>query len=180
MRANYLETIQFIERLHRQFLEVLKNELERAKIADINNIQGLILFNIGQDEMTVGDLIERGFYLGSNVSYNVKKMVENGYLRQERSLHDRRSIMIRLTDKGLALCARLNGMFDRHTALLAKSKLTVDEFKQLTAIMRKLESFWTQPSRILLAGATAMPTAIATAVDHQPAPAVAASGAIFF
>ena len=111
MRANYLETIQFIERLHRQFLEVLKNELERAKIGDINNIQALILFNIGQDEMTVGDLIERGYYLGSNVSYNVKKMVENGYLGQERSLHDRRSIMIRLTEKGLGLCARLNGMF---------------------------------------------------------------------
>jgi DNA-binding MarR family transcriptional regulator len=178
MRANYLETIQFIERLHRQFLEVLKNELERAKIGDINNIQALILFNIGQDEMTVGDLIERGYYLGSNVSYNVKKMVENGYLGQERSLHDRRSIMIRLTEKGLGLCARLNGMFDRHAALLAKSKLSVEEFKQLTAIMRKMEGFWTQPSRVLLAGAP--PPVSPQPADSTPAAAVGASGAIFF
>ncbi len=153
MKQNYLDAIQLIERLHRQYLEVLKNELERAKIGDINNIQAMILFNIGQDEMTVGDLIERGFYLGSNVSYNVKKMVENGYLIQERSHHDRRSIMIRLTEKGLALCQRIHGMFDRHTALLAKSKLTLDDFKNLTVILRKIEQFWTQPSRILLAGA---------------------------
>ena len=179
MRANYLETIQFIERLHRQFLEVLKNELERAKIADINNIQALILFNIGQDEMTVGDLIERGYYLGSNVSYNVKKMVENGYLVQERSLHDRRSIMIRLTEKGLGLCARLNGMFDRHAALLAKSKLSVEDFKQLTAIMRKIEGFWTQPSRVLLAGASA-PTNPTPAGTAAVIPQQTASGAIFF
>ena len=152
MKQNYLDTIQLVERLHRQFLEVLKNELERAKIADINNIQAMILFNIGQDEMTVGDLIERGYYLGSNVSYNVKKMVENGYLIQERSHHDRRSIMIRLTDKGLALCQRIHGMFDRHSALLTKSKLTPEEFKTLTGILRKMEQFWTQPARVLLAG----------------------------
>ncbi len=152
VKQNYLDTIQLIERLHRQFLEVLKNELERAKIADINNIQAMILFNIGQDEMTVGDLIERGYYLGSNVSYNVKKMVENGYLMQERSHHDRRSIMIRLTEKGLGLCQRIHGMFDRHSAMLIKSKLTADEFKTLTGILRKMEQFWTQPARVLLAG----------------------------
>lgn len=153
MKQNYLDAIQLIERLHRQYLEVLKNELERAKIADINNIQAMILFNIGQDEMTVGDLIERGYYLGSNVSYNVKKMVENGYLIQERSHHDRRSIMIRLTEKGLALCQRLNGMFDRHAVLLSKGKLTEDEFKVMATMLRKMEQFWTQPARILLAGA---------------------------
>lgn len=153
MKQEYLEAIQLIERLHRQFLEVLKNELERAKIADINNIQSMILFNIGQDEMTVGDLIERGFYLGSNVSYNVKKMVENGYLVQERSHHDRRSIMIRLTDKGLALCQRLHGMFDRHGALLAKGRFESEDFKTMSTSLRKLEQFWTQPARILLAGA---------------------------
>lgn len=154
MKQNYLETIQLIERLHRQFLEVLKNELERARISDINNIQALILFNIGQDEMTVGDLIERGYYLGSNVSYNVKKMVENGYLIQERSHHDRRSIMIRLTDKGLGLCQRLHGMFDRHAGLLTKGKISPDDFKTLEGNLRKLEQFWTQPARILLAGAS--------------------------
>ncbi|MBV8651283.1 MAG: winged helix DNA-binding protein, partial [Alphaproteobacteria bacterium] len=99
MKAAYLETIGLIERLHRHFLEIVKLELDGLGIHDINNIQGLILYNIGDAEMTVGELTLRGCYLGSNVSYNVKKMVENGYLVQERSEHDRRSIHVRLSEK---------------------------------------------------------------------------------
>ena len=95
----YLEVISLVERLHRQFLEVVKLELEGFGIHDINNVQAMMLFNIGDAEMTVGELILRGCYLGSNVSYNVKKMVENEYLAHERSVHDRRSIHVRLTEK---------------------------------------------------------------------------------
>ena len=83
MRQPYYDSILLIERLHRHFLEVLKTELDRLGIQDINNVQSLILYNIGDDELTVGELTARGYYLGSNVSYNVKKMVENGYLGQE-------------------------------------------------------------------------------------------------
>src|ERR1043165_5023953 len=114
MKAEYLETIGLIERLHRHFLEIVKLELDGLGIHDINNVQGLILFNIGDAEMTVGELTLRGCYLGSNVSYNVKKMVENGYLIQERSVHDRRSIPVRLTDKGRKLRDRLTEMHRRH------------------------------------------------------------------
>src|SRR3954470_9073034 len=96
MKAAYLETIGLVERLHRHFLEIVKLELDGMGVHDINNVQGLILFNIGDAEMTVGELTLRGCYLGSNVSYNVKKMVENDYLVQERSEHDRRSIHVRL------------------------------------------------------------------------------------
>ena len=92
MKTAYLETISLIERLHRHFLEIVKLELDGMGIHDINNVQGLMLFNIGDAEMTVGELTWRGCYLGSNVSYNVKKMVENGYLVQERSADDRRLI----------------------------------------------------------------------------------------
>ena len=88
----YLEVISYVERIHRQFLEVVKLELEGFGIHDINNVQAMMLFNIGDAEMTVGELTLRGCYLGSNVSYNVRKMVENEYLTHERSVHDRRSI----------------------------------------------------------------------------------------
>ena len=97
----YVQVISLVERLHRQFLEVVKLEIEGLGIHDINNVQGMMLFNIGDAEMTVGELTLRGCYLGSNVSYNVKKMVGNGYLTQQRSLHDRRSIHVSLTEKGL-------------------------------------------------------------------------------
>src|SRR5215211_7236316 len=103
MNNGYLEVISLVERLHRHFLEVVKLELDGLGIHDINNVQGMMLFNTGDAEMTVGELTLRGCYLGSNVSYNVKKMVENGYLVQERSVHDRRSIHVKLTDKGRAL-----------------------------------------------------------------------------
>ena len=80
----YFKVISLVERLHRQFLELVKLELDGLGIHDINNVQGMMLFSIGDAEMTVGELTLRGCYLGSNVSYNVKKMVENGYLVQER------------------------------------------------------------------------------------------------
>src|SRR5499426_3018081 len=102
-----LEVISYVERLHRQFLEVVKLELEGLRIHDINNVQAMMLFNIGDAEMTVGELTLRGCYLGSNVSYNVKKMGQHGYLTQQRSLHDRRSIHVRLTEKGIRLRDRL-------------------------------------------------------------------------
>src|SRR5882762_480671 len=100
MANDYLEVVSLIEWLHRRLLELVKLELDGLSIYDINSVQGLMLFNIGDAEMTVGELTLRGCYLGSNVSYNVRKMVENGYLVQERSVHDRRSIHVRLTDKG--------------------------------------------------------------------------------
>jgi DNA-binding MarR family transcriptional regulator len=142
VRREYLEAIKLIERLHRQFLEVVKTELDRIGVEDINNIQALILFNIGQEELTVGELNNRGYYLGSNVSYNVRKMVENGYLVQERSTHDRRSIRVRLSDKGLALCAQINDMFDRHAIALAEAKIAHDDLSSARTSFRDLERFW--------------------------------------
>src|SRR5882672_10388845 len=118
MTNGYLEVISLVERLHRSFLEVVKLELDGLQIHDINNVQGLMLFNIGDAEMTVGELILRGCYLGSNVSYNVKKMIENGYLDQERSVHDRRTILVRLTEKGGKLRDRLGAMHERHGQML--------------------------------------------------------------
>lgn len=142
MKDSYLETIRLIERLHRQFTEVIKGELDRLGIEDINNIQALILSNIGQEELTVGELTNRGYYLGSNVSYNVKKMVENGYLTQERSTHDRRSVRVRVSDKGLALCQRIEALHDRHVGILAQSAFSPEMLESINQSLRQLERFW--------------------------------------
>src|SRR5437016_10640173 len=121
MNSAYLEVISLVERLHRQFLEVVKLELEGLGVHDINNVQAMMLFNIGDAEMTVGELTLRGCYLGSNVSYNVRKMVQNKYLSHERSVHDRRSIHVRLTERGMKLRDRLTVMHQRHAELLSRS-----------------------------------------------------------
>jgi len=142
MNNGYLEVISLVERLHRHFLEVVKLELDGLGIHDINNVQGLMLFNIGDAEMTVGELTLRGCYLGSNVSYNVKKMVENGYLAQERSVHDRRSIHVRLTDKGVKLRDRLQMMHQRHVEMLNQTAITDEDLQAATVTLRRLERFW--------------------------------------
>jgi DNA-binding MarR family transcriptional regulator len=142
MNTAYLEVISLIERLHRHFLEVVKLELEGLGIHDINNVQGMMLFNIGDAEMTVGELTLRGWYLGSNVSYNVKKMVENGYLAQQRSLHDRRSIHVRLTEKGIGLRDRLTVMHQRHAEMLPQAGLAAEDLQGANGTLRRLERFW--------------------------------------
>ena len=142
MATGYYDVIALTERLHRQFLEVVKLELDGLGIHDINNVQGLMLFNIGDAEMTVGELILRGCYLGSNVSYSVKKMVENGYLAQHRSVHDLRSIHVRLTEKGLKLRDRLLAMHQRHVEMLNQTAITDEDLTAATATLRRLERFW--------------------------------------
>jgi DNA-binding MarR family transcriptional regulator len=149
---DYLEAIKLIERLHRQFLEVVKIELDRMGVADINNVQSLILWNIGNEDLTVGDLTHRGYYLGSNVSYNVKKMVEAGYLTQERSSHDRRSIRLKVSPKGLALCERIAEMFERHGELLVGRRLNSDRIAVANATLRDLERLWTEALHYPIAG----------------------------
>jgi DNA-binding MarR family transcriptional regulator len=134
--------ISLVERLHRQFLEVVKLELEGLGIHDINNVQGMMLFNIGEAEMTVGELTLRGCYLGSNVSYNVKKMVENGYLAQQRSMHDRRSIHVRLTEKGIKLWNSLTAMHRHHAEMLSRGVLSADDLQAAGVTLRRLERFW--------------------------------------
>lgn len=140
----YYESIQLIERLHRHFLDVLKVELDRKNMQDINNVQCMILYNVGEEEMTVGELTIRGYYLGSNVSYNVKKMVENDYLIQERSVHDKRSIRVRLSDKGIELRTMISDMFKRHEEQIIGTEITEERLGELNQTLKMLERFWAQ------------------------------------
>ena len=144
MSTAYYESIQLIERLHRYFLDVLKVELDKKNIQDINNVQSMILHNIGSDELTVGELTLRGYYLGSNVSYNVKKMVENDYLVQERSVHDKRSIRVKLSEKGTELSNVVSDMLVRHEGMISSSaELSEENLSHLNNTLRTLERFWT-------------------------------------
>ncbi len=145
MKAAYLEIITLVERLHRQCLEVIKAELERRGVRDLNNVQALILYNIGEEELSVGELTQRGYYLGSNVSYNVKKMVENGYLIQERSPHDRRSFHVRASEKGVDIYRAVSGLFDRHAEQMAQSNVSEDTLEVANNALRTLQQFWSVP-----------------------------------
>ena len=142
VKDQYLISIRLIERLHRRFLDVIKAELDRLGIEDINNVQTLILFNINEEQLTVGELTVRGYYLGSNVSYNVKKLVENDYLIQERSSHDRRMTRVRLSPKGLDLTARISELYQRNSEELSGKFVGEEQLRQTNQALMSLERYW--------------------------------------
>jgi len=142
MKEIYFDAIMTIERLHRLFLEVVRVELDRMKILDISNVQCFILYNIGENQLTVGEITNRGYYLGSNVTYNLKKMVENGYLNQIQSTHDKRSSHIKLSPKGLKLFESFDKILTQHTSNMKHNGINDQDLKSLKLLLQKLESFW--------------------------------------
>jgi DNA-binding MarR family transcriptional regulator len=151
VRNRYLESLTLIERLHRQLLDVIKDELERTGQGEVNSVQALLLFNIGDSELTAGELRTRGHYLGSNVSYNLKKLVEGGYIHHERSETDRRSVRVRLTEKGRVIWRLVEVLYDRHVKAITEIGIFADE--DLDAINRtltQLERFWSDQIRYRL------------------------------
>lgn len=148
--ARYLNTLSYIERLHRLLLDVIKDDFERIGVVDVTNVQALLLFNIGDKEVTQGDLKSRGYYQGSNVSYNLKKLVEGGYISHERCAIDRRAVRISLTDKGRVLSRTVDELWQRHVdAFASEGVMTLGEFVGMEASMRTLERFWTEKIRYI-------------------------------
>src|SRR5437870_13204050 len=97
IRPLYLDALTLVERLHRRLLDLIKDEFDRRSRSDINPVQAYLLYNIGEQELTAGELRTRGYYLGSNVSYNLRKLAETGFIDHQRSCIDRRSVRIKLT-----------------------------------------------------------------------------------
>jgi len=144
IRPLYLDALTLVERLHRRLLDVIKDEFDRRGRSDINSVQALLLYNIGDKELTAGELRTRGYYLGSNVSYNLKKLVEMGFLDHQRSRVDRRSVRIRLTDSGREVRDIVEGLYQKHVRTVEQvGGITADEFATLNKSLHRLERFWT-------------------------------------
>ena len=144
IRPLYLEALTLVERLHRRLLDVIKDEFDRRGRADINSVQALLLYNIGDKELTAGELRTRGYYLGSNVSYNLKKLVEMGFLDHQRSRVDRRSVRIKLTEKGREVRDIVDALYQKHVRTVEQvGGINSDEFATLNKSLHRLERFWT-------------------------------------
>ena len=144
VRPAYLEALTLVERLHRRLLDVIKDEFDRRGRSDINSVQALLLYNIGDKELTAGELRTRGYYLGSNVSYNLKKLVEMGFLDHQRSRVDRRSVRIKLTDKGRDVRDIVEALYQKHVRTVEQvGGICADEFNTLNKALHRLERFWT-------------------------------------
>ena len=142
-RGSYGDALGLVERLHRLLLDVVKDEFERVGIIQVNPVQALLLYNVGENEVTAGELKSRGYYQGSNVSYNLKKLVEAGYMHHERCAIDRRSVRVRLTDKGREVRAVVETLFARHSeAMERKGVLTHGRLDDVNGALRRVERFW--------------------------------------
>jgi DNA-binding MarR family transcriptional regulator len=151
VRPVYIEALTLVERLHRRLLDVIKDEFDRRGRSDVNSVQALLLYNIGDKELTAGELRTRGYYLGSNVSYNVKKLVEMGYLHHARSRLDRRSVRISLTAKGKEVHEIVATLYDKHVTTVEQiGGITCEEFTRLNQSLNRLERFWTDQIRFRL------------------------------
>jgi DNA-binding MarR family transcriptional regulator len=151
IRPVYLRLLNLIERLHRQLLDVIKDELERVDQADINAVQALLLYNIGDAELTAGELRTRGHYLGSNVSYNLKKLVEAGYISHSRSESDRRSVRVSLTPAGFAVRDKIDHLFNRHLDSIEKvGDVSAEMVAGTNLTLDRLERFWADQIRYQL------------------------------
>ena len=146
----YLESLALVERLHRLLLDVVKDEFERLGLLEINAVQALLLFNVGENEVTAGELKSRGYYQGSNVSYNLKKLVELGYMHHQRSEIDRRSVRVRLTEKGRRVRMVLTDLFARHAeGLERRGMIGADGMEDINQSLKRMERYWTEQIRYI-------------------------------
>jgi DNA-binding MarR family transcriptional regulator len=151
LKGEYLRALRLVERLHRLLLDVIKDEFDRLGGAELNSVQALLLYNIGESELTAGELKTRGYYLGSNVSYNLKKLVDMGYIHYKRSDKDRRSVRVSLTDKGLEAREVIQKLYQRQLGSVEQvGQITAEEFKGLNKALVRLERFWTDQIRFRL------------------------------
>jgi len=148
LKENYLEMMSFVERMHRLLLDVIKDDFERLGRNDINAVQALLLFNIGDNDLTAGELRTRGYYQGSNVSYNLKKLVDMGYIHHQRSQTDRRSVRVSLTEKGMDVRSIVAELFEKHVDMIQERELMRSgDVADLNEAFRDFERFWTEQIR---------------------------------
>lgn len=147
----YFEAVQVLERLHRHLLDVVKAELDREGCRDLTAPQALLIFNLRDGETSAGELRERGNYQGSNVSYNLKKLAECGYLHYTRREDDRRSVTISLTPEGNAVAALIERMWLRHVEGVGPvAGIENGDLQRAGSVLARLERFWTDSIRYRL------------------------------
>lgn len=145
--VTHLEIVRVIERLHRRSLDLVRADLIEAGIDDLSPSQVMMLFTIGSNELSVRDLIERGYYLGSNASYSLKRLVEAEYVIRTASERDRRSARIRLSEKGRALCDLIRRNDKAYQQLVARNEAEMRDLETTFRTLKRIEQTWSNAVR---------------------------------
>jgi DNA-binding MarR family transcriptional regulator len=144
MKRDYYNILVSLERSYKLFLEILDKSLEKTGVLGVNNVQALIIYNLSNNEVSVGELISRGIYQGSNVSYNLKKLIQQGYIDQIPSERDKRSLHVRLTEKGREVCKKVDECVDMQASSFSNNSRGKKALTTILKDVRSLERFLIQ------------------------------------
>lgn len=111
---NYFQLVRLCESTYKAFLDSLKCALFDLEINNLSPIQALIILNLGENEINIKDFIRCGYYSGTNVTYNLNSLVENGYMLSIKNPGDARSRRISLSEKGIGVFDALSNMINNH------------------------------------------------------------------
>jgi DNA-binding MarR family transcriptional regulator len=139
-----LELPRLIERMHRHYLDVLGPALTRFGADDISPVQFMMLLHLTGGEISVRELIERGHYLGSNATYNLKQLTECGYIERLPSPRDKRAARLKLTERGAALVTHMREQDRAIIAPLYEQESMAALFESTYKALRQLENRWSE------------------------------------
>lgn len=138
----HLDLICLIERMHRRYVDVLRMDLVALGADDLSPAQVMMLFAIGRGETMVRELMARGYYVGSSASYNLKRLVESGYVERKTSERDRRAARLSLAPKGSELCERIRTLDGRYHQRLSRNENQKHELTVTYRTLQRLEEIW--------------------------------------
>lgn len=149
MTADYIKLVRLVDRAHRQFMELVQVELtKRLQEPAITPVQAMILMNLADQEMTVGEFTQRGCYLGTKISHHLDKMLESGHIERRKSDNDKRLILVRATEKGRLLQDRLSAAFAAHAERMTRqTSLQDDRLPELVSSLSAARDFWAEMSK---------------------------------
>jgi DNA-binding MarR family transcriptional regulator len=148
---SFLKSLSLLEQAHRRLHDVVKDDLERGGERSLTGVQALLLYEIGEDDAPASVLRARGAFAGTSLSYNVKKLQEGGYLIQTRSEDDKRTVTLRLTERGKKVRNRVAKLFEKQArALEPTASVRPDDLSQLNKTISRLERFWSDQIRFRL------------------------------
>ncbi|MBP1884572.1 MarR family transcriptional regulator [Sinorhizobium mexicanum] len=143
----YFELARVMERASRRFSGLLRTELSKIGVDDIGPAQAMVLLAIGEAELSVGELLDRGYYMGSNISYYLKQLGDGDYIDRIASQRDKRSARIRLSEKGRKLCASLREAARSYERALTHGEQDRQNLETAFQTLHRLELVWGNAAR---------------------------------
>lgn len=101
--GNLADIAVAMDRGLRVFSEFVRPILASHAADKVSTSNLIFLLSIKDGEARVNDIVKRGRYVGSNASYALKFLQEEGYIDRRQDPEDRRNAVVSWTPRGRAL-----------------------------------------------------------------------------